>query len=197
MQLAIKTHTKIFGKRPSKRPSKTNAIIKKSKIMLAVPERRGKKLSALEDELGSCRGGALTARTMILILCRILYHVGMKSTRSIAQSPSAAILLSWLSLSAWSLFARSLRMRLLSLPFSLCSLCSLCSLWSLCSLRTLFSLCCLGYASIGLAQPVVENQLLTFDEWVEELRAEALSLGIRAETLEALEIGRASYRERV
>jgi len=149
--------------------------------MLAVPERRGKKLSALEDELGSCRGGALTARTMILILCRILYHVGMKSTRSIAQSPSAAILLSWLSLSAWSLFVRSLRMRLLSLPFSLCSL------WSLCSLRTLFSLCCLGYASIGLAQPVVENQLLTFDEWVEELRAEALSLGIRAETLEALD----------
>ena len=40
------------GKRPSKRPSKTNAIIKKSKIMLAVPERRGKNLSALEDELG-------------------------------------------------------------------------------------------------------------------------------------------------
>ncbi|MDB3890995.1 lytic murein transglycosylase, partial [Gammaproteobacteria bacterium] len=29
--------------------------------------------------------------------------------------------------------------------------------------------------------------MLTFDEWVEELRAEALSLGIRAETLEALD----------
>ena len=65
--------------------------------MLAAPERRGKKLSAPEDELWSCRSGALTARTMILILCRILYHVGMKSTRSIVQFPSAVILLSWLT----------------------------------------------------------------------------------------------------
>ena len=115
---------------------------------------------------------------MILILCRILYHVRMKSTRSIAQSQSAATLLSWLSwfsLPARSSIARALRIRLLRLPFSLYSL------------RSLLSLCCLCCASIALAQPVDSNQLLTFDEWVEELRAEALSLGIRAETLEALD----------
>ena len=40
--------------------------------------------------------------------------------------------------------------------------------------------------SCALAQPSASEQSLSFDEWVEGLRAEALGLGIRAETLEAL-----------
>ena len=94
---------------------------------------------------------------MILILGRILYHADMKDLES---NP---IHLPYTLSSRWRLPSGRLLARLLSACAGL--------------------LC----MSIALAQPLASEQSLSFDEWVEGLRAEALGLGIRAETLEALD----------
>ncbi len=94
---------------------------------------------------------------MILILGRILYHADMKVLES---NP---IHLPYTLSSRWRLPSGRLLARLLS--------------------------ACVGLLcmSVALAQPLASEQSLSFDEWVEGLRAEALGLGIRAETLEALD----------
>ena len=94
---------------------------------------------------------------MILILGRILYHTDMKDLEL------NAIHLSYTSPSRWLQPLGRLLARLLSAAVGL--------------------LC----MSIALAQPSAPEQSLSFDEWVEGLRVEALGLGIRAETLEALD----------